>query len=70
MKSIRLRKSIMVEGKIISKGARILVEPEDVEDVGTPLDTSANMEDDVDVAKADVDAANDRLDVITQKYTK
>ena len=52
MKSIRLRKSIMVEGKIISKGARILVENEDVEDVGIPMNPSDNIEDDVDVAKA------------------
>ena len=52
MKSIRLRKSIMVEGKIISKGARILVENEDVEDVGVPMNPSDNIEDDVDVAKA------------------
>ena len=52
MKSIRLRKSIMVEGKIISKGARILVENEDIEDVGVPMNPSDNIEDDVDVAKA------------------
>ena len=42
----------MVEGKIISKGARILVENEDIEDVGVPMNPSDNIEDDVDVAKA------------------
>ena len=32
MKKIKLRKPIMVEGKIIAKGAKILVESEDIED--------------------------------------
>ena len=51
-KPIRLRKPIMVEGKIIAKGAKILVEAEDIEDIGTPMNPSDNIEDDVDVAKA------------------
>ena len=51
-KSIRLRKPIMVEGKIISKGARILVESEDIEDVGVVDTTPAEDTIDYDVEKA------------------
>ena len=51
-KTIRLRKPIMVEGKIISKGARILVESEDIEDVGVVDTTPAEDTIDYDVEKA------------------
>ena len=50
-KTIRLRKPIMVEGKIISKGARILVESEDIEDVGVVDTTPAEDTIDYDVEK-------------------
>ena len=51
-RTIRLRKPIMVEGKIISKGARILVESEDIEDVGVVDTTPAEDTIDYDVEKA------------------
>ena len=50
-KSIRLRKPIMVEGKIISKGAKILVESEDIEDVGMTTNPSDNIDYDMDKAR-------------------
>ena len=49
-KSIFLRKPIMVEGKIISKGAKIFVESDDVEDVGV-VDTEEDIDYDLDKAK-------------------
>jgi hypothetical protein len=42
-KSIYLKKPILVEGKIIAKGAKIFVESEDIEDVGV-----VNTEDNID----------------------
>ena len=51
-KSIKLRKAIMVEGKIISKGAKILVESDDIEDVGVVDTTPAEDTIEYDVAAA------------------
>ena len=51
-RTIRLRKPIMVEGKIISKGARIVVESEDIEDVGVVDTAPAEDTIDYDVEKA------------------